>query len=829
MYMQYIDIKSVIAVTAGVLLAAFGGCANSSSDDSSTGGDGWAGITVRVDPANGLIALDRGKKPVIELLPLVAVGDDLSALPHTAFAFRTAHVDVKMSFGSFRFTPTSAGPWRSVTALTAGTTTDKSITVGTNTAGELTLSELVDGAGVARGVALDVDAPVGANRASFAYKCRPGEHFIGLGGQSFDVDHRGQTVRLWVTEDGLGKHSDANQHDDWALIGNRHTTHTPMPVFISSAGYAIVVETTARVDVALCSEDSGVVRVESWDPKLRIRVFAAETPLELIDHLTAWLGRPAVPPAFAFGLWLDALYGSANVRRVAKKLRQLHVPAVALWTEDWRGGTKEGDGVYTLDEDWNLDADTYPDFSVQAKELQDDGFKWLTYNNTFITKSADIFDEAIAKGYGIHKSDGKPYTFLMHKLEPASLLDLTNPSAVKWATGVYRKGLEQGSAGYMADFCEWLPPDAILHSGEDALLVHNRYPVDYHAFNRALLDASAAADGKERLTFVRSAWLGSQPLVDIVWAGDQQTDWSAGDGMRSVIPMGLGLGVTGFAYFGHDIGGYADLGAAGPTTKELWYRWVTLGAMTPVMRTHHGRRALENWNWESDEASAAHIARWGRLHNRMFPYLWRAAAAARATGRPIMAPLALAHPQFEPGWTATDQYMLGDRLYVAPIVDEAATSRTVRLPAGTYRPLLGDGPPLQSDGVTPNTVSAAVAEIPVFVRAGTVVVLLPDAPFTLTSDYKAPTRGLAELGDDREVWAYLGGISTFAEVGDALTYVWDAGDLVTVPTSGTFGGQPVAAKDGAFQVVGPGTLRLGSAKLVITGGAADRTTTVRVR
>ena len=85
----------------------------------------------------------------------------------------------------------------------------------------------------------------------------------------------------------------------------------------------------------------------------------------------------------------------------------------------------------------------------------------------------------------------------------------------------------------------------------------------------------------------------------MIWAGDQQTDFSEGDGLPSVIPMGLNLGLAGFPYFGSDIAGYMSQGTT-PTTEELFYRWTTFGALTPVMRTHHGRSARENYQWEHD-------------------------------------------------------------------------------------------------------------------------------------------------------------------------------------------------------------------------------------
>src|SRR6185369_1439703 len=184
----------------------------------------------------------------------------------------------------------------------------------------------------------------------------------------------------------------------------------------------------------------------------------------------------------------------------------------------------------------------------------------------------------------------------------------------------------------MADFAEWLPTDATLHTG-DALEQHNLYPLAWQRANRELLDA--IGDGVERVWFVRSASLRSQSVVQVVWAGDQTTDWAVGDGFPSVIPMGIGLGMTGFPYYGSDIGGYISTGTV-PTSRELFFRWTTMGALTPVMRTHHGRLTTMNWQWDHDAETTAHFGRWARVHQQLLPYLRSLADASVSTGAPIM-------------------------------------------------------------------------------------------------------------------------------------------------------------------------------------------------
>ena len=423
------------------------------------------------------------------------------------------------------------------------------------------------------------------------------------------------------------------------------------------------------------------MRIESWQNKLDLTLFYGPDPQTSIEKMTASVGRPALPPPFAFAPWLDAIYGSQNVRDVAKALRDSDVPSSVIWTEDWRGGKVDGVG-YTLDEDWEVDRSLYPDFEQVASDLHDEGYKFLTYNNTFLDSQVPVYQEAVKGGYTIKDDKGQPFLFTGVKFHDTSMADLSSPDAVAWVKKKYKDGLDLGADGYMADYGEWLPTDAKLASGESAVERHNLYPVDFQRLNKELFDSMHKADGVDRLYFVRSAYLGSQPLVSVIWAGDQQTDFSEGDGLPSVVPMGIGLGVTGFPYFGSDIAGYMSQGTQ-PSTKELFFRWTELGAFSPVMRTHHGKSAAANWNWQKDAGTIDHFKRYAKLHIQLFPYLYELAKQASETGAPIMRPLAYDYPDFTPGWSMTDEYMLGDRLIVAPVETAGATKRDVQLPGGT--------------------------------------------------------------------------------------------------------------------------------------------------
>lgn len=780
-------------------------------------------------PSLGGLKTELVEKPAgLTLGDLVATPPSGKDIVHAFAGFRQASATYEMQFGAFKITEADAQPWQQVAELDADPSTKgKALNFALKDAAANAIgSGRIEEAGPGEILLTLKSSDPKANRASFALSCSPNEHFLGFGGQAFDVDHRGQTVPIWVAEDGISKVDSDVYPDEWFMIGTRHSTHTGMPIYLSSKGYALMLETNAHSVFSMCSEADDAVRIESWEGSLRIRIFHAKTPAETLALLTARLGRPKLPPAFAFAPWLDAIYGSENVRRVADKLRANHVPVSAIWTEDWRGG-KGSPADYALKENWNVDPTVYPDFGKLAQDLHKAGYKFLTYNNPFVAKGADIYAEAEAKGYTVKKQDGTPYLFTSPAFVQTSLIDFSNAAARAWAKGIYRAGLELGSDGYMSDYCEWMPTDAVLASGQTGLETHNQYPVEAAKMNHELFDELFAKDGIDRLYFMRSAYLGSQPLVSVMWGGDQQTDWSRGDGLPSIIPIGLGLGVTGFPYYGSDVAGYTSLFDAKPSTKELWFRWSALGALTPVMRTHHGRSAGENWNWEKDDETIAHIRRWARLHIQLFPYLYGLAKEGADTGMPMMRTLALQYPAFEAGWTMRDEFMLGDRILVAPVLTEGAVSRQVRLPAGNFYPLLG-GAVAYGDGISTIDVPAPMTEVPAFVPAGTLLVLLPDSVETLVAA-ETGVGTLAGAKDDRELWLYPGGKSAWTEVG-GLKYAWDAQKWLGSPQAATWNGKAVTLSDGAVSVSGAGVLVVdGAATLSVLGGAEDRKLLIRLR
>jgi len=804
-------------------------------------------LTVRVVPGSANVSvLGPGDTPLLEGIDSSnAVGVPQSANddapPLTGFAVRDLSTAYTMSYGSFEIVDDTTPKWQvATTARVSGSTIDLLAADGTRLA-SLAASQGDDASHLVVGITAGDGAPDASSsasavhrRISWGFGCSPTDHFAGFGAQTWGVDARKETIPIWDQEEGVGK--DLTTDDPvgvWFLVGRRHSAYMPLPEFLSNRGYVVVADTVQRSTFALCSEADGVARMELELP-VTVNLFYGPSPHEALGRSTQHFGRPRVPPAFAFAPWNDAIFGSANVRAVAAALRAAGAPSSVIWTEDWAGGSFTGDD-YSLNEEWDVDRTLYPDFEQVASDLHGEGFKWLVYFNSFVEKQSAAWPETQPNGYLIGAPDGGTYTFTDAKLLGASLVDLSQPAAVAWAVGKMQAALTLGADGWMGDFGEWLPTDATL-TGGSGLDLHNTYPLLWQQAQRTALDNAIAADGVERLMFVRSGWLGTAPLADVFWAGDQRTDFEVDDGMPTVVPIGVGVGLAGVSTYGSDIAGYQS--ATNPTsTKGLFFRWTELGAWSPVMRTHHGTEPKLEWSWQSDADSTAQWVLYTKLHVALAPYMRGLAQAAHDTGVSIWRPLGEEFPADGDSWPVSDEVMVGGGVLVAPVQTAGAVSRPVYLPPGTWFPWSGGA---SVTGGATITAQAPLSAIPVYAIAGTIVPTYPDGVETLTVE-ASTAAGAASVGTDRIVYAFAGAAGSFAEAPDAggLSYTlatstssattWNGATLGACATTPIAPCASSATGQITAYVTGPGTLIAGGATLTAVGGASTRKLTLIVR
>ncbi|MBL8952496.1 MAG: hypothetical protein JNK82_17080 [Myxococcaceae bacterium] len=660
---------------------------------------------------------------------------------------RRARARIELQFGSFRFFEPN-DPWADgVTARLTQTGVELSDSSGAVVATAAITSP-------AEGVlALDLTATdATANRLALSFACRADDAFLGFGAQADALNHKGHKVPVWTSEPGIGKVETDDPPDQlWFLLGARHASSYGLPTWLSNRGYVAALDFDGRSIFDLCAADGSRVRAEAWAGTVRLWFYTG-SPTQALERATAGiLGRPRKPPAISFAPWNDAIYGAETVRQAAYALRDAGVPSSVIWTEDFRGGADNASGMYRLNEEWDVDPTLYPDAGGLSRELASLGFDWHAYFNTFIVEDTRIFDHALDGGHFVRADGGAPYLFAGVTGVPSGLADLSKPETREWMKSYLRRAVDDGFTGWMADFAEWLPHDAVLASGEDPMLAHNRYPREWAKLNAEVL-------GDEGVFFSRSGWFGSNVYSPVVWAGDQRTDFQTDDGMPTIVPMGLGLGLGGVSTYGHDIAGYNSVGTV-PSTKDVFFKWTILGALSPVMRTHHGLSARQNWTWNHDAETIAHYRQWATFHIRLFPYLDGASVEAEQKGLPLMRALVLHDPS--ESWNIADEYLLGPSILVVPLTS-AAASRSVHLPKGTWVKLDGtkvEGPAdVMDDGRSP-----------LWLKAGAVVPMLPDGVQTLKGQLPAV----------REVLVVPGAEGSFVER-DGTTYTMTAaGDVTT--------------------------------------------------
>jgi alpha-glucosidase len=458
-----------------------------------------------------------------------------------------------------------------------------------------------------------------------------------------------------------------------------------MPWFLDpQRSYGVLVTSTALSRFDLCEDEPGEWRVEVWDdPGFELVVFAEDHPRKLVQALTAEVGRPAsAPPSWALnGVWLAAQGGDVAVRERVAAALAAGIPVSAVWVQDWVGLRNFGLDSYGVKYRWNWDSTLYPSLPTMITEFAADGVRFLGYFNPFLVPGWGQWETAATEGWAVRDAAGEPALFPIVTFD-GGLVDLTHPEAVQWFRGYADAAIELGMRGWMADFGEWLPYDATLHAG-DARLEHNRYPTRWHKVNREALE-TAYPDG-DFVLLTRSGFTGEHRVAQVVWAGDQEADWSRTDGLPTVVPAGLTLGLSGIPFFTHDVAGFSG----GPSDGELFRRWTELGAFSPIMRTHDGLRKLENHRFDSDVTTMTHFLRMASIHAALGPVWRELAGEAVATGLPILRHTALVDPDWPGAFEAHQQWMIGDDLVFAPVVAPGRTTAAVDLPDGRWVPLWG--------------------------------------------------------------------------------------------------------------------------------------------
>ncbi|HBT40362.1 MAG: Glycoside hydrolase family 31 [Thermotoga sp. 50_1627] len=498
------------------------------------------------------------------------------------------------------------------------------------------------------------------------------ENIYGGGEQFSRLNLKGKRFPIFVQEQGIGR--------GWNLAsliasfkgvrGDWYTSYFPQPVFFSSAGYGVVINTNKLVVADFRNKDETIFEVYDTECEL---IFLDGQLKDLVRRFHTLFGRPIEVSDWVFGVWIASQGGIEEAQKVIETCERWNIPLTALWCQDWCGKnlTKFGRQVYW---NWSYDTKDYHDLPEYISKWKEKGVHFLGYINPFLIKGGPLYQEALRNDFLVKNEKNEPYDIVVTTF-PAGLIDLTNRDAFEWYKKIIKENMIGiGMSGWMADYGEYLPTDARLKTA-DGLSYHSAYAVDWARLNCEAVEET----NRDVIFFMRAGYLGSTKYSFAYWAGDQNVDWSKSDGLASVIPAMLSMGMCGVKLMHFDTGGFTSLLWL-KRTPELFMRWTEIGAFSPIMRTHQTNRPFKNLQFDSHPDVLKHFARMSKIHWLLKDYLKQQLKKASEENLPLVKHLAMNYPSDPNCHRLIYQYLLGDDILIAPVIKPHAERWKVYLP-----------------------------------------------------------------------------------------------------------------------------------------------------
>lgn len=513
-----------------------------------------------------------------------------------------------------------------------------------------------------------------------------GEWVYGLGERFTSFVKNGQAVDIWNQDGGTSSEQ----------------AYKNIPFYITNKGYGVFVNQPDLVSFEVASEKVKKVQFSVPGESLEYFIIDGPDPKGVLDKYTNLTGKPALPPAWTFGLWLSTSfttqYDEDTVNSFVDGMLERDIPLQVFHFDCfWMKGLN-----WT---DFQWDEEVFPDPEGMLKRLKEKGLKICVWINPYIAQRSRLFEEGREKGYLVKKENGDVWQWNLWQPGMA-LVDFTNPDACEWYAGYLRELTDMGVDSFKTDFGERIPTDVVYFDGSDPHKMHNYYT---QLYNQVVFDVLVEKFGKnEAAVFARSATVGGQQFP-VHWGGDCYADYES---MAESLRGGLSLGLGGFGFWSHDIGGFENTAPA-----HVFKRWLAFGLLSSHSRLHGSSSYRVPWSYDEEAVDVTRF--FTKLKSRLMPYLFHTAVQASEQGVPSMRAMFLEFPE-DPAVEMLDrQYMLGDSLLVAPVFSEKGDVKYY-LPQGRWTHLLtGD----TVEGGSWRKETYDFLGLPLFVRGNSFVAL----------------------------------------------------------------------------------------------------------
>ncbi len=480
------------------------------------------------------------------------------------------------------------------------------------------------------------------------------EHIYGLGERFTPFVKNGQSVDMWNADGGT----------------STEQSYKNIPFYLSNRGYGVFVNHPERVSFEVGSEM--VTKVGFSVPGERLDYFLINGPTmkQVLTRYTDITGKPSLPAPWTFGLWLSTSfttnYDEQTVTGFVDGMLERGIPLKVFhfdcfWMKEFSWC------------DFLWDKRVFPDPEGMLRRLKAKGLKICVWINSYVGQESALFKEGMEKGYFLKRPDGSVWQWDMWQ-PGLAIVDFTNPDARAWYTSKLERLLDMGVDCFKTDFGERIPTDCVYFDGSDPEKMHNYYS---YLYNKTVFDLISRKKGKkDAIVFARSATAGGQKFP-VHWGGDC---WSDYESMEESLRGGLSLTSSGFGFWSHDIGGFEST-----SSPDVYKRWCAFGLLSTHSRLHGSSSYRVPWAY--DEEAVAVVRYFARLKASLMPYLYRNAVETSRTGVPMMRSMVLEFTEDRNCDYLANQYMLGDRLLVAPIFNDQSMAEYY-LPEGTWTSVL---------------------------------------------------------------------------------------------------------------------------------------------
>ena len=554
------------------------------------------------------------------------------------------------------------------------------------------------------------------HRLQMVKKLEKGDCFYGLGDKTGFLNKRGYEYISWNTDD---PHTHVDSHK---------SLYKSIPFFITlkkEGVFGIFYDNTYRTYFDFGKESDEYYFFAADEGDINYYFIGGDTMRDVVKGYTYLTGTAPLPQLWTLG-YHQSRWGyrcEADIRGIAENMKKYKLPCDGIHMDiDYMRGYR----VFTIDKE------KFPDLKKMTDELQEMGFHFVTIVDPGVKKDEgySIYDEGVEKGYFATTPAGDIYE---NAVWPGDAVypDFGKEEVRKWWGKNHKIMTDGGIAGIWNDMNEpasfkgELPEDVVFYAEERKSNHSEMHNVYGHNMARATYAGLKELTGKRPFVITRACYSGTQKYA-MAWTGDNQSLWAH---LQMAIPQLCNLGLSGMPYVGTDIGGFgAD------STKELMCRWIELGSLSPFCRNHCAISNREQEPWTFDEETIEIYRKYLKLRYALLPYLYDLFKKEEECGLPLMRPMVLQYENEEETRNMNGQFMIGDDLLAAPVVEQGANRKMVYLPKGVWYDYWS-GEKLEGGRYVIR--EAALDEMPLFVRAGAVLPHYPEMDHVSSEKDKA--------------------------------------------------------------------------------------------